>query len=128
MKPGEESAPRGKPKSGRVWKSPGTKHRDCVAVPPLKKPYKVRRAQESERRAVREMEREMKEAKDKEKETSFPEVLYVVFVTQELRKRLQEKRERKLENQRKGEIVQKITNVTKLKRLKKKQLRTIEKR
>ena len=35
-------------------------------------------------------------------------MLYVVFVTQELRKRLQEKRERKLENQRKGEIVQKV--------------------
>ena len=46
-----------------------------MAVPPLKKPYKVRRAQESERRAVREMEREMKEAKDKEKEVIYPSLL-----------------------------------------------------
>ena len=41
-------------------------------MPPLKKPWKLRRAQEAERRAVREMEREIKEAKDKEKEVIKP--------------------------------------------------------
>lgn len=37
-------------------------------MPPLKQPWRKRRALEAERRAVKEMEREMKEAKEKEKE------------------------------------------------------------
>ena len=37
-------------------------------MPPLKQPWKKRRAQEAERRAMKELEREMKEARDTEKE------------------------------------------------------------
>ena len=49
----------------------GHRHRDSVAVPPLKKPWRVRRAQEAERKAMKELEREMKETRDKEKEVIF---------------------------------------------------------
>ena len=41
-----------------------------MAVPPLKKPWRIRRAQEAEKRAVREMEKEMKEIRGKEKEVT----------------------------------------------------------
>lgn len=44
------------------------RHRDTIAVPPLKQPWRKRRAQETERKAMKEIEREMKEAKDREKE------------------------------------------------------------
>ena len=37
-------------------------------MPPLKQPWKKRRAQEAERRAMKELEKEMKETRDKEKE------------------------------------------------------------
>ena len=37
-------------------------------MPPLKRPWKKRRAQEAEKKAMKELEREMKEARDKEKE------------------------------------------------------------
>ena len=44
------------------------RHSESVAVPHLKKPWRVRRAQEAERKAMKELERGMKEARDKEKE------------------------------------------------------------
>ena len=50
------------------------RHRDTVAVPPLKQPWGKRRAQEAERKAVKEMEREMKAAMGREKEVPSPAV------------------------------------------------------
>lgn len=106
--------PRGRPKSGRVWRDPGGKSGNRIAVAALKKPWSKRLLERAEKKAVKEFERELRETAEKEKE--------------ERKKKAEEKRKRKLENERKGEVVQKITNAAKLKRLKKKQLRNIVKR
>ena len=52
-------------------------------MPPLKQPWKKRRAQEAERRATKELEKEMKETRDKEKEVHVytpPHIMNIIVV------------------------------------------------
>lgn len=56
-------------------------------------------------------------------------LLLVVFPrTQESKRRAEERKKQKEENERKGEVVQKITNTAKIKKMSKKQLRQLAKR
>ena len=68
----------------------------------------------AERESIKKYQKELKEAKALEKE--------------QLRARIEENKRRREENAKKSEIVQNITDSSKIKRMKKKQLRKIEKR
>ncbi|XP_068541546.1 coiled-coil domain-containing protein 86 [Anas acuta] len=107
--------PRGRPKSGRVWKEPGRKRFSLmVRDKPLRASWERKLQERQERRQVRELARQLQEAKQRQRE--------------EKKRRREENLKRRLENERKAEIVQVIRNPTKLKRAKKKQLRRVEKR
>ncbi|POI31354.1 hypothetical protein CIB84_004898 [Bambusicola thoracicus] len=113
--------PRGRPKSGRVWKDPGRK---SPAVPPrfslmvkdkpLRTSWERKLKERQEKKLVRDLVQQLQEAKQRERE--------------EKKRRREENIRRRLENERKAEIVQVIRNPMKLKRAKKKQLRRVEKR
>uniref|UniRef100_A0A1X7USH2 Coiled-coil domain-containing protein 86 n=1 Tax=Amphimedon queenslandica TaxID=400682 RepID=A0A1X7USH2_AMPQE len=105
---------RGKSKSGRVWRDPGQKSFNSIAVSSLKQPWNKRQRELAEKKAAKELERELKETARQEKE--------------EKKRRTEENKKRREENAKKSEIVQKITNTAKLKRLSKKQLKMIKKR
>ena len=47
------------------------RHRNLIAVPSLKQPWRRRKIREAEHRAMKELERELKEAKEREKEVSM---------------------------------------------------------
>jgi len=107
--------PLGKPKSGRVWKDRNKQRfsallRDKPLCTSWEKKMEVRR----EKDLVKKYHLQLKEDKAREK--------------QEKRKRREETLKRRAENERKAEIVQVIRNTSKIKRMKKKQLRKIEKR
>ncbi|XP_035182581.1 coiled-coil domain-containing protein 86 [Oxyura jamaicensis] len=107
--------PRGRPKSGRVWKEPGRKRFSLmVRDKPLRASWERKVKERQERRLVRELARQLQEGKQRERE--------------ERKRRREENLKRRLENERKAEIVQVIRNPAKLKRAKKKQLRRVEKR
>merc|ERR1712071_233376 len=105
---------KGKPKSGRTWKSDKKRKSDMINVKPLHTSWEKKKRIRAEKDSVKAFERDMKEAAKKERD--------------EKRKRIEERKKRKEENQKKSEIVQEIKNTSKLKRLKKKQLRLISKR
>ncbi|XP_076150770.1 coiled-coil domain-containing protein 86 [Alosa pseudoharengus] len=107
--------PLGKPKSGRVWKDRNKQRfsallRDKPLCTSWEKKMEVRR----EKELVKKYHQQLKEEKAREK--------------QEKRRRREENLKRRAENERKAEIVQVIRNTAKIKRMKKKQLRKIEKR
>ncbi|XP_058128153.1 coiled-coil domain-containing protein 86 [Anopheles ziemanni] len=104
---------RGMPKSGRMWKT--TKERFAK----VKKTIRGKRT--AERLAYREEIKQIKELSQSIKEDRRRE-------NEEKRLRREENARRRLENERKSEIVQIINNPAKLKRMRKKQLRMIEKR
>ncbi|XP_064392188.1 coiled-coil domain-containing protein 86-like [Halichondria panicea] len=104
----------GKSKSRRIWREPGEKSGSIIAAPGMRSSWKRRLVERAERKAMKEREHDLKEGAKKEKEVR--------------RKRIEDKRQRKLDNEKKGEIVQQITNSAKLKRLNKKQMRSIQKR
>ncbi|XP_048162800.1 coiled-coil domain-containing protein 86 [Corvus hawaiiensis] len=107
--------PRGKPKSGRVWKDPGKKRfSHMIQDKALRSSWARKMKERQERKLVRDLARQLEEAKQREKE--------------EKKRRREENLKRRLENERKAEIVQVIRNPLKLKRAKKKQLRRVEKR
>ncbi|XP_039922439.2 coiled-coil domain-containing protein 86 [Hirundo rustica] len=107
--------PRGKPKSGRVWKDPGKKRfSHMIQDKALRTSWARKMKERQERKMVQELARQLEEAKQREKE--------------EKKRRREENLKRRLENERKAEIVQVIRNPLKLKRAKKKQLRRVEKR
>ncbi|KAF7666263.1 hypothetical protein LDENG_00112870 [Lucifuga dentata] len=107
--------PLGKPKSGRVWKDRNKQRfsamvRDKSLCSSWDKKMQAKR----EKELVKSYSLQLKEEKARQKE--------------EKRKRREENLKRRTENERKAEIVQVIRNTTKIKRMKKKQLRKIEKR
>ncbi|XP_054684609.1 coiled-coil domain-containing protein 86 [Grus americana] len=107
--------PRGRPKSGRVWKDPGKKRfSHMIQDKALRTSWARKMKERQERKLVRDLAQQLQEGKRKERE--------------EKKRRREENLKRRLENERKAEIVQVIRNPLKLKRAKKKQLRRVEKR
>ncbi|KAM3623570.1 uncharacterized protein V6R79_012813 [Siganus canaliculatus] len=107
--------PLGKPKSGRVWKN-RNKQRFSALVrdKPLCSSWEKKMQAKRDKDLVKQYSLQLKEEKARQKE--------------EKRKRREENLKRRTENERKAEIVQVIKNTAKIKRMKKKQLRKIEKR
>uniref|UniRef100_A0A182JR24 Coiled-coil domain-containing protein 86 n=1 Tax=Anopheles christyi TaxID=43041 RepID=A0A182JR24_9DIPT len=104
---------RGKPKSGKIWKS--QKERFATVKKSLRgKKSSQQIAYREEIKQIKELSRSIKETKRLENEAK--------------RLRREENKRRREENERKSEIVQVIKNPAKLKRMRKKQLRMIEKR
>lgn len=107
--------PLGKPKSGRVWKN-RNKQRFSALVrdKPLCSSWEKKMEAKREKDLVKQYTSQLNAEKVRQKE--------------EKRKRREDNLKRRAENERKSEIVQVIRNTTKIKRMKKKQLRRIEKR
>ncbi|KAI4880200.1 hypothetical protein NFI96_020532, partial [Prochilodus magdalenae] len=107
--------PLGKPKSGRVWKDRNKQRFSALLRDkPLRSSWQKKMEAKREKELVKKYHQQLKDQKAREKE--------------EKRKRREDNLKRRAENERKAEIVQVIRNTTKLKRMKKKQLRKIEKR
>ncbi|XP_058833195.1 coiled-coil domain-containing protein 86 [Topomyia yanbarensis] len=109
----EHYIPRGRPKSGRIWKTQKEKF-STVKKSIRGKATAKHLAYREEIKQIKELSRSIKEERKQH--------------NQEKRQRQEENKRRRLENERKSEIVQIIKNPAKLKRLRKKQLRQIEKR
>uniref|UniRef100_A0AC34FVG6 Coiled-coil domain-containing protein 86 n=1 Tax=Panagrolaimus sp. ES5 TaxID=591445 RepID=A0AC34FVG6_9BILA len=109
--------PRGKPKSGRVWKEPATRDNRLTNI------VKAKNLKSS-------WDKKMKQKADKEQFKSTKEGIRTKM--QDEKKALGEARKKKAEqrkaNERKSEVVQVIRNTNKLRRANKKLLRKIEKR
>merc|ERR1712055_899186 len=105
---------RGKPKSGRIWKSQGKKKSTIIKVKSLHKSWTVRMKERAEMQNIKNYEKELKEAADNAKE--------------EKRLRSVEQKKRREENALKSEIVQNIKSTAKIKKMKKKHLRQLQKR
>ncbi|CAG9791351.1 unnamed protein product [Diatraea saccharalis] len=105
---------RGKPKSGRFWKSKKEKFSSINKTKGLRLNFQKKTALRLELKRTKELSRQRQEEL-KQKEI-------------ERKERRRENIKKTEENKRKSEIVQVITNSTKLKRMKKKQLRFIQKR
>ncbi|KAL9705042.1 hypothetical protein quinque_008560 [Culex quinquefasciatus] len=109
----EHSIPKGKPKSGRIWKT--QKERFATVKKSVRGKVKTKHlAYREEIKQIKELSRSIKEERKQQNE--------------EKKQRREENKLRRLENERKSEIVQIIKNPAKLKRMRKKQLRQIEKR
>ncbi|XP_053882162.1 coiled-coil domain-containing protein 86 [Malaclemys terrapin pileata] len=109
------AVPKGKPKSGRVWKDPGKKRfSHMIQDKPLRTSWERKMKERQEKKIVKDFAQHLQEEKQRARE--------------EKKQRREENLKRRLENERKAEIVQVIRNPLKLKRAKKKQLRRIEKR
>ncbi|KAM9015654.1 coiled-coil domain-containing protein 86 [Ara ararauna] len=107
--------PRGKPKSGRVWKDPGKKRfSHMIQDKALRSSWARKLRERQEKKLVQDLARQLQDGKRRERE--------------EKKRRREENTKRRLENERKAEIVQVIRNPLKLKRAKKKHLRRVEKR
>ncbi|XP_068749891.1 coiled-coil domain-containing protein 86-like [Montipora capricornis] len=109
-----KSIPRGRPKSGRVWKSEKQRKSAVIGVQPLHTSWKKKQQVRMEHKLMKVYERELKEEAKKTKEEKW--------------KRIKERRKKKEDNEKKSEVVQVIKNTAKIKRMKKKQLRRIETR
>ncbi|KAM4703400.1 coiled-coil domain-containing protein 86 [Rhinophrynus dorsalis] len=110
-----QEKPRGKPKSGRVWKDFNKKRfSQMVKDRPLHTSWEVKMRDRQEKKLLKSYSQQLKQEKQHE--------LY------ERKRRREENLKRRLQNERKAEVVQVIRNPGKLKRAGKKQLRRIEKR
>ncbi|XP_055374904.1 coiled-coil domain-containing protein 86 [Condylostylus longicornis] len=109
----EQIIPRGKPKSGRPWKEPRTKF-STIKKSIYRRPFHKKVELRNEIQHIKQISKSIKDAKKEEKEIR--------------KQRRLENAERRLANQRKSEVVQIIKNPNKIKRMKKKHLRMIEKR
>ncbi|KAJ8925708.1 hypothetical protein NQ315_009555 [Exocentrus adspersus] len=109
-----EVIPKGKPKSGRFWKKEKTKFSSIIKTKGIRVSFEKKQALRQQLKHIKEASNAIKTAKEEEKQ---------------LRKeRRRENLKRQEENRKKSEVVQVITNTKKLKKMRKKHLRTIEKR
>merc|ERR1712131_124067 len=107
--------PLGKPKSGRVWKDRNKQRfSSLLRDKPVCTSWEKKMEAKREKELVKKFSLQLKEDKAKLKEDK--------------RQRREENLKRREANERKAEVVQVIRNTTKIKRMKKKQLRRIEKR
>ncbi|XP_053949803.1 coiled-coil domain-containing protein 86 [Anastrepha ludens] len=104
---------RGLPKSGRPWKTPKEKF-STIKKTTHRLSFEKKTELRNQLRHIKEMSRNIKEQR---KEAAV----------QKNQRRI-ENAERRLANERRAEVVQVIKNTSKLKRMKKKQMRMIEKR
>ncbi|XP_011863609.1 PREDICTED: coiled-coil domain-containing protein 86 [Vollenhovia emeryi] len=109
-----QGIPRGKPKSGRIWKGEKTKFSSIIKTRGIRLSLDKKQKLREDLKRVKEMSRAIKAQKQADKEAK--------------KQRRRENLKRAEENRKKSEIVQVIRNTTKIKRMKKKQLRMIEKR
>lgn len=110
----EQQIPKGKPKSGRIWKEPRKRFSSIVKTRGIHLSLEKKQKLKENLQRAKDMSKAIKEKKQSEKEAK--------------KQRRIENLKRAEENRKKGEVVQIIKNTTKLKRMKKKQLRLIEKR
>ena len=112
-----KGVPRSTPASGRWWKPVQKQRFSAMKLKNKKagvnKSWKRKMEERQRRKEVKELEREIKEMKQKQRE-------------EERLKRV-EKRKRKAENTMKNIRMQPIKNVAKLKKMNKKQLRSVKK-
>ncbi|KAL0102852.1 hypothetical protein PUN28_018268 [Cardiocondyla obscurior] len=106
--------PRGKPKSGRVWKEEKTKFSSIIKTRGIRLSLAKKQKLREDLKRVKELSRAIKAQKQADKEAK--------------KQRRRENLKRAEENRKKSEVVQVIKNTAKIKRMKKKQLRMIEKR
>ncbi|TKR93971.1 hypothetical protein L596_008329 [Steinernema carpocapsae] len=107
-------APRGLPKSGRWWKSVNkARHTAIFKDKPLKTSWETKMKKKADHLAVKVLQEQIRQKLKDEKVAKI-----------EARKEQDRRRE---ENERKAEVVQVITNMAKLKKTKKKHLRSIKK-
>ncbi|XP_076294892.1 coiled-coil domain-containing protein 86-like [Lasioglossum baleicum] len=110
----ELEVPRGKPKSGRIWKEQKKRFSSIIKTRGIRLSFEKKQKLREDLKRVKEMSRSIKAQKNAEKEAK--------------KQRRKANLKRAEENQKKSEIVQVITNTAKLKNIKKKHLRTIQKR
>jgi len=109
-----KALPRQKPKSGRFWKGERGQFRQIKRDRGQRHTFEARLKMKEEKLRNREIAATLMQKKNQAKE--------------ELRMKIEENKARKLENEKKIEQYQVIKNPAKLKRMKKKQLRMLEKR
>ena len=109
-----KTIPRKKTQSGRFWKGERSQFRQIKRDRGQRPSFEQRLKLKEEKIKNKELADLLKNRKNQEKEA--------------LRKRIDENKTRKLENEKKTEQYQVIKNQAKIKRMKKKQLRLIEKR
>ncbi|XP_068984714.1 coiled-coil domain-containing protein 86 [Bombus flavifrons] len=110
----EQQIPKGKPKSGRIWKEQKKRFSSIVKTRGIRLSFDKKQKLRDDLKHVKEMSRAIKAEKQAEKEAK--------------KERRRANLKRAKENEKKGEIVQVITNTAKLKKIKKKHLRMIQKR
>ncbi|KAI7811081.1 coiled-coil domain-containing protein 86 [Triplophysa rosa] len=107
--------PLGKPKSGRVWKDRNKQRFSALLRDkPVRSSWEKKMEAKRDKQLVKQYQQQLKDEQARVKE--------------EKKRRRAENLKRRAENERKAEIVQVIKNTAKIKRMKKKQLRKIEKR
>ncbi|CAH3111042.1 unnamed protein product [Porites lobata] len=109
-----KTIPKGRPKSGRVWKSEKKRKSAVIGVHPLHTSWGRKQQVRMQQKLMKVYEKELKEEAKKQKE--------------EKRRKIEERKKRREENEKKSQVVQVIKDTAKIKRMKKKQLRKIETR
>lgn len=110
----ENNQSRGCPKSGRFWKDPKTRFKTLQKSPGFKKTFDEKQKFREEMKKIKELSRSLIKERDDAKAVK--------------KERRRENLKRQQENARKAEIVQVVKNPAKIKRMKKKELKKIEKR
>jgi rRNA-processing protein CGR1 len=110
----KEDIPRGKPKSGRFWKNEKKKFSSVIKTRGIRSSFEKKQALRQELKRIKEASRAALAEKEEQKEQK--------------KKTRRDNLKRQEENRKKSEVVQVITNTKKIKNMKKKQLRYIEKR